>query len=271
MMNGTFSQAGYQPVPDAEAAGASRTWWDEQASEYLAEHGDFLGNADLIWGPEGISEDDVSHLGEVAGLRVLEVGCGAGQGARWATRNGAEVIGMDLSLGMLRAAQELHTETGLHPGLVQADALALPLASNAFDLAFSAYGAIPFVPDLEQLHREVARVLKPGGRWVFATSHPIRWAFPDVPNEAGLTANKSYFDRTPYSERDESGSVTYVEYHRTMGDHIAALRSANLQIEELIEPEWPESNQEVWGGWSPLRGRFIPGTIIFVVTKMHTD
>src|SRR5690625_7924611 len=102
---------------------------------------------------------------------------------------------------MLRAGAGLSEASGVSPALVQADALALPLASESFDLAFSALGAIPFVPDLELLHIQVHRVLKPGGRWVFATSHPIRCAFHDVPTEAGSTANISYFDRTHYSAR----------------------------------------------------------------------
>lgn len=266
-MSSNMERAGYEPVNTSAAVPANRAWWDAEAQEYLAEHGEFLGVADLVWGPEGIIEDDVALLGQVRGLRVLEVGCGAAQGGRWAQAAGAQVVGIDLSLGMLRAGAGLSKASDVSPALVQADALALPLASESFDLAFSAFGAIPFVPDLELLHKQVHRVLKPGGRWVFATSHPIRWAFPDVPTEAGLTANMSYFDRTPYSERDAAGNVTYVEYHRTMGDHVAALRAADFTIEDLVEPQWPESNSATWGGWSPLRGRVIPGTVIFSVTK----
>src|SRR5690625_8036020 len=99
---------------------------------------------------------------------------------------------------MLRAGAGLSEASGVSPALVQADALALPLTSESLDLAFSAFGAIPFVPDLELLHKHVHRALKPGGRSVFATSHPIRWAFPDVPTEAGLPANVSHFDTRPY-------------------------------------------------------------------------
>lgn len=81
----------------------------------------------------------------------------------------------------------------------------------------------------------------------------------------------SYFDRTPYVERDAAGAVSYVEYHRTLADHIAALRLADLSIEELTEPEWPQANTQTWGGWSPLRGRIIPGTIIFSAAKPRSN
>ena len=113
--------------------------------------------------------------------------------------------------------------------MVQADARALPFADASFDVAFTAFGALPFVPDAERVHASVARVLRPGGRWVFAVTHPIRWAFPDDPGEAGLTATRSYFDRTPYAEIGESGSVLYAEYHRTLGDHVAELTVRRLR------------------------------------------
>lgn len=95
-------------------------------------------------------------------------------------------------------------------------------------------------------------------------THPVRWAFPDSPGPEGLVADRSYFDRTPYVERDATGTPTYVEHHRTLGDMLRALVAAGLVVEDLVEPEWPERNEAVWGGWSPLRGRLLPGTSIWV-------
>jgi hypothetical protein len=114
---------------------------------------------------------------------------------------------------------------------------------------------------------EVARVLRPGGRWVFSVTHPIRWALPDDPGPGGLTVQASYFDRTPYVELDPAGAVSYVEHHRTVGDRVREITAAGLALVDLVEPEWPKTNQQVWGGWSPLRGRLIPGTAIFCCRK----
>ena len=132
-----------------------------------------------------------------------------------------------------------------------------------FDVAFASYGAIQFVGDLPRLLGEVRRVLRPGGRWVFSVTHPIRWAFPDDPGPAGLNVSGSYFDRTPYVERDGSGVAVYAEFHRTIGDYVAALVRAGFVIERIVEPEWPDWNDATWGGWSPLRGTHLPGTLIF--------
>lgn len=279
--------AGYRPVDQAGSVAGNRRWWDEDAERYHHEHAAFLGTADLVWGPEGLREADAGLLGDVAGLDVLEVGCGGGQGARWAAAAGARVVGVDLSAGMLAQARRIEADradgggsgglgggvpTGTsdgpaRPAYVQADACRLPFADGSFDLAFSAYGAVPFVADSARLMVEVARVLRPAGRWVCSVSHPIRWAFPDAPGPEGLTVARSYFDRTPYVE-SRGATVTYAEHHRTLGDRIRELTAAGFALVDLVEPEWPDGNDSVWGGWSPLRGRLIPGTAIFVARNV---
>jgi SAM-dependent methyltransferase len=261
--------AGFRPASADESVAGNRRWWDAAAPEYLAEHGDFLGDDRFVWCPEGLDEAQAQLLGDVTGRDMLEVGSGAAQCARWLTTRGARVVASDLSGGMLAQARRLQARPGSPrpAGLVQADARRLPFADAAFDLAFSAYGAVPFVADPERVIAEVARVLRPGGRWVFSSTHPIRWAFPDEPGPAGLTASLSYFDRTPYVELDEHGRLLYAEHHRTLGDRIRDLVAAGLQVDDLVEPEWPEGNDQTWGGWSPMRGRLLPGTAIFVTHK----
>ena len=240
------------------SARAAQTWWDANASDYLADHGAFLG-AGLVWGPEGANEAELALLAPYAGAVALEIGSGAAQGAQYLATLGTRVIAVDISFEMLALAD--------HNLLVQADARILPFADAAFDFAFSAYGALPFLPNAGQVLAEWRRVIKPGGRLVFSVTHPIRWAFPDSPNQDGLTATGSYFDRRSYIEVNSVGEVTYSEHHRTIGDWIDAIHVADLQLLRLIEPEWKATNTESWGGWSPLRGAHIPGTAIFACRR----
>jgi len=252
----------------AESARANRRWWDAEAGAYQAEHGAFLGDADFVWCPEGVREQDAHHLGEVQGRDVLEVGCGAAQCARWLVRQGATVTALDVSAGQLHQARRLDEHTGTAVArLVQADAQALPFRDSAFDVVCSSFGAVPFVADATRTTTEVARVLRPGGRFVFSVTHPTRWAFPDDPGPAGLTVQQSYFDRTPYVEVDDDGAASYVEHHRTLGDRVRDLAAAGLVLIDLVEPEWPAGHRREWGQWSPLRGRLMPGTAIFVCDK----
>ena len=241
-----------------ETRRANAAFWDAYAPGYQREHAPDLGTTSFVWGPEGTREEDVRLLGDVRGKRVLDVGCGAAQTTRWLAAHGAAPVGFDLSLAQLRLA-------GDAPALVRADAERLPFAAGVFDLACSAYGALPFVADSAAVMREVARVLRPGGRWVFSVTHPFRWCFPD--DDSGLTVTTSYFDRTPYVEQDERGVATYVEHHRTFGDRVREVVAAGLEVLDVVEPEWPEGHVTTYAQWGPRRGRLIPGTAVFVTRK----
>lgn len=257
----------HRDVGAREAAAANLAWWDADADDYQATHGEFLGDADFVWCPEGIREADVRLLGGVRGLRVLEVGCGQAASSRWLAGEGARPVALDLSGGMLRHALDANASTGIDIPLIQAGAEQLPLASASMDAACSAFGALPFVASPGDVFAELHRVLRPGAPWVFAVTHPMRWIFPDDPGPNGLTATQPYFDRTPYTEIDAEGRATYVEYHRTLGDWIRELRGGGFVLEDLVEPEWPEGHTRVWGQWSPLRGKLFPGTAIFVTRR----
>ncbi|WP_328316922.1 class I SAM-dependent methyltransferase [Streptomyces sp. NBC_00388] len=257
---------------DTESSRANRGWWDRNADEYQTEHGSFLGDDRFVWGPEGLDEVEAELLGPAEGLKdldVLEIGAGAAQCSRWLAAQGARPVALDVSHRQLQHALRIGEN---RPGvagvpLVAADASVLPFRDGSFDLACSAYGAVPFVADPVKVFREVHRVLRPGGRWVFSVTHPIRWAFPDEPGPEGLTATSSYFDRTPYVEQDEHGNAVYVEHHRTLGDRVQDVLAGGFRLAGLVEPQWPEWNTSEWGGWSPLRGKLIPGSAIFVCVR----
>src|SRR5687768_1797520 len=93
-------------VTSQENVRASRSWWDLDADNYQAEHGDFLGEVDFVWCPEHLREADAKLLGDVRGKRILELGCGAAAAGRWLMTQEAKVIALDLSGGMLRHAKD---------------------------------------------------------------------------------------------------------------------------------------------------------------------
>ncbi len=280
--------AGYGPVDDVESARANRSWWDGDAVDYHLEHPLYLGEGhpegDFVWCPEMLREEDARLLGDagvLAGCDVLEIGCGSAPCSRWLARHRPpkSLTAFDVSMKMLahgvdaagssrsgagssQSGKDAREVTGVN--LVHADAAAMPFAEDSFDIVFSVFGAIPFVADSAALMRGVARVLRPGGRFVFSVTHPMRWCFPDDPGPAGLKAGIPYFHRDAYVERDDDGRAIYVEHHRTMGDRVRELAAAGFVLEDLIEPEWPDDLDVEWGQWSPLRGAVIPGTAIFV-------
>jgi ubiquinone/menaquinone biosynthesis C-methylase UbiE len=253
-------------VSETETLRANRGDWNAYADEYQATHGEFLGDVRFIWSPEGVDEADARVLGDVTGRDVLEIGCGAAQCARWLTTQGAQAVGLDVSHRQLQHGRRIDLDTGLAVPSVCGTATALPFADRSFDVAFSSFGALQFVYDAQAAVAEAARVLRPGGRFAFSVTHPIRWSMPDDPTAGGLVVTSSYWDRTPYVEQDANGAVTYAEHHRTIGDWVRILAGCGFRLEDLVEPEWPEGHDRVWGGWGPVRGTLIPGTAIFSAT-----
>ena len=193
----------------AESQRRAFAWWDADADDYLAEHGADIGDVDFVWCPEGLREQDARLLGDVAGARALEVGCGLGAVLAVAAAGGRAAGGArPVRAACCATPRDLgrsHRRSGAaRPGRRRCSCRS---ATAAFDLACSAFGAVPFVAEPEQVMREVARVLRPGGRWVFAVNHPMRWMFSDDPGPDGLVVAQSYFDRTPYVEVDDRGAA----------------------------------------------------------------
>lgn len=250
-------------VDEAHTRAANRRDWDAYSDEYQSTHGEFLHDIGFVWGPEGLQEADARVLGDPAGKRTLEVGCGAAQCSRWLVTEGATAVGIDLSHRQLQHSRRIDEQTGVTVPVVQGTATALPFRDESFDIVFSSFGALQFVSDADRAVQEAARVLRTGGLFAFSVTHPIRWAMPDDPREGGLVIDSSYFDRTAYVEVDDSGEVRYVEHHRTLGDWVALLAGAGFALEALHEPEWPPGHDRIWGGWGPVRGALIPGTAIF--------
>jgi SAM-dependent methyltransferase len=151
-------------VSAADTVTANRRWWDADAEDYLAAHGDFLGLADFVWCPEGLRESDAGLLGELAGRRVLEVGLGYGTVAEALARGGADYHGLDIAAGPVEMAR--HRLAGVPGGrpdqVQQGSVLDLPFPDASFDRVVS-IGCLHHTGDLGRAVAEVRRVLRPGG------------------------------------------------------------------------------------------------------------
>ena len=119
------------------------------------------------WGVFGIPEFGV--LGDVAGLDVVELGCGTAYFSAKLARRGARVVGVDPTPAQLETARRMQAQTGIEFPLVEAPGEDVPLPDASFDLAFSEYGASLWA-DPKKWIAEAARLLRPGGRLVFLTN-----------------------------------------------------------------------------------------------------
>lgn len=130
------------------------------------------------------AQEFLDSLAINAGDSVLDIGSGLGGPARMAaSRYGANVTGIDLTEAFCESARQLNALVGLERiRIEQGDALSMPFADNSFDVVFTLHVAMN-IPDKDALYREIARVLKPGGRFglydvVAGSGEPIHMPVP---------------------------------------------------------------------------------------------
>jgi SAM-dependent methyltransferase len=166
---------------------------------------------------------------------VLELGCGA---ARWSislARRGARPVGLDLSKAQLSRAKELSQRSRHRIPLLRANAERLPFAPASFDLVFSDWGAMTFA-DPYRTVPECARVLRRGGRLVFAAAGPFSLAAWDVRRDRlGRWLRNEYFGQ----HRVEFKRSEPVEFRLTYGDWITLFRDSGFAIDRLVESRPP--------------------------------
>jgi SAM-dependent methyltransferase len=168
-------------------------------------------------------------LGDVAGLDVLELGCGAAQWSISLAGLGARPVGLDVSARQLDHARRGMEAAGVEFPLIEASGEDVPLADDSFDIVFCDHGAFTFA-DPRRLVPESARLLRRGGLLAFNRVAPILDLFYDVESdEVRDRLCNGYFDL----ERFEGADT--VDFQLPYGDWIRLFRAHGLVVEDLIE------------------------------------
>ena len=151
----------------------NRRNWDERASLHAREA---LGEdmlARLRAGEDFLLAIEAAELGDVSGKRVLHLQCHIGRDTLCLARRGAITTGLDFSPAAINVARRLAEETGLNATFVQGRVdEAAQLAPGPFDLVFTTWGTLCWLPDLRDWARVIDRVLAPGGELYCADAHP---------------------------------------------------------------------------------------------------
>jgi SAM-dependent methyltransferase len=217
------------PLRDHEAR--NRAYWDTRSADYQAEHGAQLAIHGAAWGIWQIPEDELRVLGDVAGMDIVELGCGAAQWSIALARRGARPVGVDLSKAQLEHARGLMAEAGVTFPLVSASAESVPLPDATFDIAFCDHGAFTFA-DPYRTVPEAARLLREGGLLAFNMTTPLA----DVcwPPDADDITDRLSLDYFGLHEVD-TGETDHAEFNLPYGEWIRLFRSSGFEVEDLIE------------------------------------
>lgn len=185
----------------------------------------------VTYGPEIPREDTLKLLGDLAGKRVLDLGCGAGRNTVALARAGARVIAVDDDPAQVaearRVVDDAHQKVELHHS---------PLAELAFlradtiDAVLSVY-ALARVADVGRVFRQLHRVLRPEHSLVVSVPHPT-FALLDPGGPDPLRIQRSAFDEQPYAPDDPRHGT----HARSTGALFTELVRAGFRVDHVLEP-----------------------------------
>ncbi len=272
-----------RPATDAERAdvgamhAATRAAWDEAAEQYERWLPDAIEQ--IRAGGSSLYPVEEDLLGDLSGCgRAIHLQCAGGRDTLSLWNLGADtVVGVDYSPRLLDLARRLAEATGAPATWVEADVLQVPHdLDGTADLLYTGRGALPWVQDIDAWARVVARLVRPGGRFVLFEGHPIEWLFDVDEHGFWMATDYDYFagpeasrgwapEYIPELSVPEERQALKFARAWQLGQVVTALLATDLRLERLTEHpvDWSWSHLDAGPG---ERGR-IPLSYSIVARK----
>jgi len=221
----------------------NRALWNEKTKHHIVSA--FYDVEGFIAGKTSLKDPELALLGDVRGLSILHLQCHFGQDSLSLARMGAQVVGTDIADDAIAYAIELAHKINVTTKFVRADTYFVPdLIQEKFDIVFTSYGVIGWLPDMQLWAQVISKMLKPGGKLVFVEFHPVVWMF----DNNFTKIQYSYFNTGPiietlkgtYANKDANMEMKEIGWNHSMSEVIQSLIDANLRIEILKEYDYVE-------------------------------
>lgn len=222
----------------------NRLCWDDLVPAHVhSGHYDVPG---FLQGRSSLDPLTLDVLPPLDGATVLHLQCHFGLDTLSMWRAGATVTGLDFSPAAIHAANTLTEAIGADATFVEADVANTRQALNnqLFDVVFTSWGVVMWLPDLSAWAEQIAKSLRPGGSFHMVEVHPLLWSCIDSTTE--LTLGVNYLGGV---RRTESIQGSYADpdavlehplqhtWQHGLGEIVTALLGAGLQLERLTEHE----------------------------------
>ncbi len=223
----------------------NRKSWNNRTDIHIKS--DFYDIEGFLNGKTSLQDIELQRLGNVEGKTILHLQCHFGQDSISLSRLGAEVTGVDLSDKAIEYARQIAKDTQSNADFICCDLYDLPNHLNRqFDIVFTSYGTIGWLPDLDKWAKVIATFLKPGGQFIFVEFHPVVWMFDDHFEKIGYryfnsgaiieTENGTYADRTA------ALNAEYVMWNHGLGEVVNSLTKNGLELHTLEEFDYSPYN-----------------------------
>lgn len=216
----------------------NRENWNKRASIHVET--EFYAMPAFKSGKNSLNPEDVKLLGDVKGLSVLHLQCHFGQDTISLSRMGAKATGVDLSDTAISLAEKLSQELGTDTRFIRSDVYNLPkVHDEKYDIVYTSYGTIGWLPDIDAWAKVVSHFVKPGGRFIFVEFHPFLWSF----DNSFEKIHYDYFKGEPiiesetgtYADIKNTTRIDSVTWNHGLAEVMQALIDNGLQIEHFGE------------------------------------
>jgi ubiquinone/menaquinone biosynthesis C-methylase UbiE/ADP-ribose pyrophosphatase YjhB (NUDIX family) len=254
------------PVPAAGYAPDNRVAWNTIARAYQERYK--VPTDRLTYAARCPGEDELGLIGDVRGKRVLVLGCGGGQDCIALAKQGAQVVGIDLSDKQIEYGRRLSDREGVLVTLLQGNVEELrDIDDSTQDIVVSLH-ALNYVEHVDRVFTEAYRVLKPTSAVVFSVHHPFDACLEDEP-PYGVA--KGYWQQEldwqwEFSEANVTARMR--SWYRPVSEWFSQLMAAGFRVERLLEPPPTEEPYSPWDrGHSLEKMRLVPATLILKAVK----
>lgn len=219
----------------------NRKLWNDKTSVHY--QSDFYDVKSFIKGKDSLNPVEIELLGDISGNSVLHLQCHFGMDSISLSRRGAEVTGIDLSDESIKHARELNEKSGTNVNFILSDVYSLKQNLNQkFDIVFTSYGTVGWLPDMNKWAEVIQHFLKPGGKFIMVEFHPVVWMFDDNFKEiiykyADVEPIIEEFEGT-YANRDARIKNQSVSWNHGLATVINALLKKGLVIEGFQEYDY---------------------------------
>jgi 2-polyprenyl-3-methyl-5-hydroxy-6-metoxy-1,4-benzoquinol methylase len=218
----------------------NKTTWNEKVKVHA--NSDMYDMNAFKNGKSSLMSYEQKALGTVKGKSLLHLQCHFGQDTLSFSRMGAKCVGVDLSDEGIKLAQKLNSELNLDADFVCCNVLETStFIKNTFDIVFTSYGVIGWLPDLKLWGLMIAERLKSGGSFYMVEFHPIVWMFDYIEGKANLKYGYMQDDVIyeeyigTYANKESKMISKEYGWNHGLGEVVSALSNAGLYIEYLNE------------------------------------
>lgn len=223
----------------------NRSLWDSRVKGHM--DSEFYAVEAFEKGACSLKQPELALLGDVRGKEILHLQCHFGQDTLSLQRKGAQCTGLDFSSEAIQAAREWNAKLGLGAEFVCEEVYkaAEAVRGKQFDVVFTSYGTLGWIPEVKPWAEQVAACLKPGGELVYVDFHPFLWTL----NSSGSEFAFDYFNREAIVETSEQSyagtkqnQALEVGWNHPVSEIQQALIDAGLQLEQVQEFDYSTYN-----------------------------